>query len=46
MMLLAYDATTGKIWTLEGNEGEYVVVEDAVDASAQGDQPFSVALFD
>ena len=39
MMLLAYDATTGKIWTLEGNWGNYVVVKErAVDASLE-DRP-------
>ena len=48
MMLLAYDATTGKIWTLEGNWGNYVVVKErAVDASLKGVGRLpSVALFD
>jgi hypothetical protein len=36
-MFLAYDVTTGKIWTLEGNWGNYVLVmERAVDAQLKG----------
>jgi hypothetical protein len=37
MMFLAYDVTTGKIWTLEGNWGNYVLVKERpVDAHLKG----------
>ena len=36
-MFLAYDLTTGKVWTLEGNKGNYVQVrERAPDLEIRG----------